>query len=222
MNEFIEFLHQNFAEIASGVPVTLSLWALSMALGAVYALFLCWLRLYGGRLGNGFAVAYIEVFRGTPMLVQLLFIYLGLPSIGIVLSPFFAALVAMALNTAAYQAEYLRSSIAAIPAGQASAGRAMGMSQFRCFYLILLPQGVRRVLPQWSNEAITNLKYTAVAFAIGVQEVTSKASDVGSQTYEYLYTFMVVAIIFLMLSLVVSEVLKLFERQLAIPGLSRT
>ncbi|MFF7062612.1 ABC transporter permease subunit [Pseudomonas sp. NPDC008258] len=217
---FYTFCQDNFVDIASGIPVTLSLWVASMTLGGLYALCLTWMRLYGNRLVKAFAITYVEVFRGTPMLVQLLFIYLGLPAAGIVLSPFSAALIAMALNTAAYQSEYLRGAITSIPGGQANAARAMGMSTFKCFRLILLPQGIRRMLPQWSNEAITNLKYTSVAFAIGLTEVTAKASEIGSQTYEYLYTFMVVALIFLAMSLVVAELLKFMERRLQTPGLA--
>src|SRR5690625_5128154 len=88
MNEFLEFGAEHLPYILVGLPITLGLWALAMAIGAVFGLLLAWARLYGNRLVYGAATAYVEIFRGTPMLVQMLFIYLGLPEVGIVFDPF--------------------------------------------------------------------------------------------------------------------------------------
>ena len=168
------------------------------------------------------ATIYVEIFRGTPMLVQMFFIYLGLPDIGIVLDPFTAAVVAIGLNTSAYQAEYFRGAIQSIPSGQMAAARAMGMSELKALREIVLPQALRRVIPQWSNEAILELKFTSIAFAIGVSEVTARAQTVGTETFQFLYAFSLVALVYLVLTSIVAQFLQWLESYTSVPGLTYT
>jgi len=219
MNEFLEFGAEHLPYILEGLPITLGLWALAMAIGAVFGLLLAWARLYGNRLIYGAATAYVEIFRGTPMLVQMLFIYLGLPEVGIVFDPFTAAVIAIGLNTSAYQAEYFRGAIRSIPRGQMQAARAMGMSQFQGLRWIILPQALRRVIPQWSNEAILELKYTSIAYAIGVSELTARAEKVGYETFMFFEVFMLLALIYIVLTGTVAQILQFLEKRTAIPGL---
>ncbi|EPC04082.1 hypothetical protein L861_01885 [Litchfieldella anticariensis FP35 = DSM 16096] len=222
MLEFIEFGKTWMPFLLEGVGVTLGLWVVAMVLGFCLALLLVWGRVYAAKPIYLFATAYVEVFRGTPMLVQLFFIYLGLPEIGIVLAPFTAAAVAIGLNTAAYQAEYFRGAIQSLPAGQMVAARAMGMSRFQALRDIILPQAGRRVIPQWSNEAIVELKYTSIAYAIGLTELTARAEQVGYQTFQFLEAFTLVAIIYLVLTGIVAQSLDFLERKTRIPGLTYT
>jgi polar amino acid transport system permease protein len=154
------------------------------------------------------------------MLVQLLFIYLGLPEIGVVFDPFTAAVIAIGLNTSAYQAEYFRGSIQSIPQGQMTAARAMGMSELQGLIFIVLPQALRRVIPQWSNEAILELKFTSIAFAIGVTELTARAETIGFKTFRFFEIFLIVAAIYLVLTATVGQILHIVERRTAVPGLS--
>ena len=220
MTEFIEFGRTWMPFLLEGVGVTMGLWAIAMVLGFCLALVLVWSRVYAAKPIYLLATLYIEVFRGTPMLVQLFFIYLGLPEIGIVLDPFTAAAVAIGLNSAAYQAEYFRGAIQSLPAGQMVAARAMGMSRFQALRDIILPQAGRRVIPQWTNEAIVELKYTSIAYAIGLTELTARAEQVGYETFQFLEAFTLVAIIYLVLTGTVAQLLDLLERKTRIPGLT--
>lgn len=221
MNEFLAFAKEHLPEILSALPITLGLWVLAMAIGAVLGLALAGGRLYGNRPAYYAATTYVEIFRGTPMLVQMFFIYLGLPEIGIVLDPFSAAVFAIGLNSAAYQAEYFRGAIRSIPRGQMAAARAMGMTVFEALRWVVLPQALRRVIPQWSNEAIVELKYTSIAYAIGVTEITARAERVGYTTFQFFEVFLLLAIIYIVLTGIIAQALYVLERRTSIPGLNR-
>ena len=220
MNSFVDFAAEHLPFILAGVPVTLALWAIALAFGFAFGLVLAWCRIYGGRAVYGAATAYIEIFRGTPMLVQMLFIYLGLPEVGIVFDPFTAAAVAIGLNPSAYQAEYFRAAIRSIPAGQMTAARAMGMSEFGGLIHIVLPQALRRVIPQWSNEAILELKFTSIAFAIGVSEITARGETIGFQSFRFFEVFLIVAVVYLVLTATVAQILQFVEGRVRVPGLT--
>ncbi|MBB4285721.1 amino acid ABC transporter permease [Roseospira goensis] len=220
--EFLDFAGEHLPFILEGVPVTLGLWILAISFGFVFGLVLAWCRIYAPTPLYLLATGYIEIFRGTPMLVQMFFIYLGLPEVGIVLDPFTSAVVAIGLNTSAYQAEYFRAALLSVPQGQMQAARAMGMGQTQALIHVILPQALRRVLPQWSNEAILELKFTSIAFAIGVSEITARAEQVGYRTFEFFDVFLLVALVYLVLTGVVAEVLQWVERRVHVPGVTTT
>lgn len=220
--EFIAFAREWLPFLLEGVWVTMSLWALAMVLGFTVALAVVWGRMYAPTAVYWLATAYVEIFRGTPMLVQLFFIYLGLPEIGIILDPFTAAVIAIGLNSAAYQAEYFRGSIQSLPSGQMVAARSMGLSRFQALRFVVYPQAARRVIPQWSNEAIVELKYTSIAYAIGLTELTARAEKVGYQTFDFLEAFTLVALIYLVLTGIVAQALDLLEKRTRVPGLTYT
>jgi len=221
VTEFIAFAVEHLPAILSALPVTLGMWVLAMAIGAALGLVLATGRLYGGRITYLLATSYVEIFRGTPMLVQMFFIYLGLPEIGIVLDPFAAAVIAIGLNSAAYQAEYFRGAVRSIPQGQMAAARAIGMTRLQALRNILLPQALRRVIPQWSNEAILELKYTSIAYAIGVSEMTSRAEQIGYKTFQFFEVFLLVAIVYVILTGILAQVLHVIEQRTSIAGVNR-
>ena len=216
----VEFLAEWVPFIAAGVPITLGLWILAITIGLALSLVILWGRLYAGPLFYWVATAYVEVFRGTPMLVQLFFIYFGLPELGVVLDPFTSAVLAIGLNSAAYQAEYFRSAVLSLPAGQMTAARALGMTSFQAFRKIILPQASRRAIPQWSNEVIVELKYTSIAYAIGVTEMTALAERVGYQTFRFLEAFLIVAVIYLIMTSTIAYLLERLEKAVHVPGLT--
>lgn len=220
MIDFIDFSLAWFPELLKGVPITLSLWIIAIVLGFFLGLGLTWARVYGNRFWYAFSTAYIELFRGTPMLVQMFFIYLGLPQVGIVFDAFTSAVIAITLNSAAYQAEYFRGSVLSIPQGQLVAARACGMSQWQAIRYIVLPQALRRVLPQWSNEAIIELKFTSIAYTIGVTEITARASDIGSRTLEFFQVFLLAGVIYLVLTSSVASLLSWLEKKYYVPGVT--
>lgn len=220
MLEFITFGIEWLPKLIEGVPVALSLWIIAITLGFFLGLMLCWARVYGNRFFYWISTCYVELFRGTPMLVQMFFIYLGLPHVGIVFDAFTAAVIAITLNSAAYQAEYFRGSVLSVPKEQLVAARACGMTQWQAIRHILLPQALRRVIPQWSNEAIIELKFTSIAYTIGVVEITSIASDIGSRTLNYFHVFLWAGLIYLVLTSVVASILGWVERKTYVPGVT--
>lgn len=221
MSEFFAFTWEHLPYLLGGAALALALWVLAITLGFVLGLAITWGRVYGGRFVYWLTTTYVEVFRGTPMLVQMFVIYLGLPDIGIVMSSFTAAVVAIGLNSAAYQAEYFRGAIQSIPAGQMVAARAVGMSRLGAVRSIILPQALRRVIPQWSNEAILELKFTSIAFAIGVSELTARAEEIGFSSFRFLDIFIVAAIIYLVMTSTLAWILDIVENRTQIPGLGR-
>lgn len=219
MTSFLEFARTLFPSLLEGTALTLEIWVVSMLGGIVLGLLLAVGRVYGNDVVYAPSTGYIELFRGTPMLVQMFFLYFGLPDIGIVLRPIVAASLAIALNSAAYQAEYFRGGIQSIQAGQMLAARSLGMTEVQAILYIILPQALRIVIPQWSNEAVLELKFTSIAFAIGVSELTSKVHILGYSSFRYFETFLVAAFIYLTLTTVVAQLLDILANKVKVPGL---
>ncbi len=219
MIEWLQFLWQTLPVFMDGLRVTLELTAVGLIMGFVLGLLAALGRIYGSPWVRRVCVAYIEVFRGTPLLVQLFLIYYGFPGIGITFSRMASAYLALGLNSGAYQAEYLRGSIMAISEGQMMAGRSIGLTRFATIRHIILPQALRLVIPSWSNEPILLLKSTAVAFLIAVPDLMTKAKLVASRTYDPIGTYLAVAVIYLIIVALLSELMKALERRVRIPGL---
>ncbi len=159
------------------------------------------------------------MIRGTPLLVQLFIIYFGLASIGLVFSPLQAALLGLSLNSGAYQAEYLRGSIQAIPSGQMIAGRTLGMTKIQSIQTIVLPQALRLSIPAWSNELIYLFKYTSIVYLIQVRELTAEGQIIASRNFRYVEIYLIIALIYLIFTFVISEIVDRTEKRYRIPGL---
>jgi polar amino acid transport system permease protein len=215
---FLEYLVQSLPQLLEGVPVTLLLTFFAISAGFVLGLLLALGRVYGNKVLSYVCIGYLELFRGTPLLVQLFIIYYGLPTVGILFSPIEAALIGLSLNSGAYQAEYLRGSIQAIPASQMMAGRTLGMTRFQSIRTIVLPQALRISIPAWSNELIYLLKYTSIVIYIQVRDLTFQANDIASQSSRYFETFMVIALIYLFFTFIFSEIVDQVEKHVRIPG----
>ncbi len=207
-----------FGDFVRGAGVTLELTAVGLLLGFVLGLLLALAKIYAPRWLSGIATAYIEIFRGTPLLVQLFLIYYGLPSLGITLSQTLSAYLALGLNSAAYQAEYLRGAIQAIGPSQMMAGRSIGLSRWQTIRHVILPQALRLALPSWSNEPISLLKTTAVVFLIAVQDLMAKAKRAATITYNPIGSYLAVAVVYLLMVFALNALLKWLERKTKIPG----
>ncbi len=175
-------------------------------------------RTYGGKVWRALAVAYIEIFRGTPLLMQVFLLYYGLPGLGITLSREAAAFLALAINSGAYQAEYLRGSMLAIGEGQMLAGRAIGLSRWGTIFYIILPQALRLAIPAWANEPVSLLKSTAVVFLIAVPELMAKTKAIAAKTYDPIGAYLVVAVIYLVMVYLLDAFMKWVEKKTQIPG----
>ena len=215
---FFNYIWEILPALAEGVKITMIMTATSMGLAAALAVIIALGKLYGPKPVQAFCSFYIELFRGTPLLVQLFIIYYGLPEIGLNFSSLIAAIVGFGLNSGAYQAEYLRGAIQSIKKGQLRAARSVGMSFLESLRTIVLPQAFRRVIPSWSNDVIYTLKYTSVAFMIGAQELTSIAKIISGRYFRFADTFIVVGAIYLILVYIFSKSVDKLEENLRIPG----
>ena len=218
MSDFFTFFLRFLPDLLRGAGITILLTAEGLAAGFILGLLTALARTYGDKFWRGLAVGYIELFRGTPLLVQLFLIYYGLPGLGITLSRELSALLALGLNSGAYQAEYLRGSLLAIGEGQMMAGRAIGLSRWKTVWHVILPQALRLAIPAWSNEPVSLLKSTAVVFLIAVPELMAKAKSIAAKTYDPIASYLAVAIIYLAMVYLLDLVLRWMENNTRIPG----
>ena len=218
MSDFFTFFIRFLPDLLRGAGVTLLLTVEGLSAGFVLGLLATLARTYGSKFWRGLAVGYIELFRGTPLLVQLFLIYYGLPGLGITLSRELSAFLALGLNSGAYQAEYLRGSILAIGESQMMAGRSIGMSKWKTIWYVILPQALRLAIPAWSNEPVSLLKSTAVVFLIAVPELMAKAKSIAAKTYDPIGSYLAVAIVYLAMVYLLDAVLRWMERASRIPG----
>jgi len=220
MISFFEFFVRFLPDLLSGMGMTLLLTAEGVLAGFILGLAATLARTYGGKFWRNLAIAYIELFRGTPLLVQVFLLYYGLPGLGITLSREWSAFLALGLNSGAYQAEYLRGSILAIGEGQMLAARAIGMSKWKAVFYIILPQALRLAIPAWANEPVSLLKATSVVFLIAVPELMSRAKLIASRTYDPISSYLAVAVLYLVLVYLVDAAMKWLEQRTRLPGLS--
>ncbi|HOW91264.1 MAG TPA: amino acid ABC transporter permease [Anaerolineaceae bacterium] len=218
MADWLQLFQRYLPDFIKGAAVTIELTVVGLAIGFAIGLLLALARLYGPLWLKTLAIGYIELFRGTPLLVQLFLIYYGLPSLGLTLTQTVSAYLALGLNSAAYQAEYFRGAIQSIGSSQMTAGRAIGLSRWKTIWYIILPQALRLVIPAWSNEPISLLKTTAVVFLIAVQDLMAKAKRAATATYDPIGSYLAVAVVYLVLVIVLNWGLKYLERKTVIPG----
>ncbi|WP_136685807.1 amino acid ABC transporter permease [Falsirhodobacter xinxiangensis] len=167
------------------------------------------------RILRGIAGFYIWFIRGTPALVQIFIIYFGLPQLGIRLSPFTAGVIALGVNSGAYVAEIIRSGLSAIHKGQTESALAIGFSHAQTMRTIILPQVFRIILPSITNEAISTLKNTSLLSAITVVELTLYAQTLISATFRPFDFYIAVAVIYLALTSVLTQLANWLERRYA-------
>jgi octopine/nopaline transport system permease protein len=221
----VAFLGETLATLLTGVPLTLKLAICSVACGAVLAALFAWMRLSGSRVLAWIARAYVFVFRGTPLLVQIFLIYYGLGQFRPTLQawglwtffrePYWCALLALSLNTGAYASEIIRGGLLSVPHGEVEAGRACGMSRVTLLRRVVLPQGLRQALPGYGNEVILMVKATSLASIITMLEVTGLAQKLIAQTFRAVEIFVCAGVIYLTLNFLVTRAVWLLERWLS-------
>jgi len=212
-----------FQGLLAALPITLTIWALSVALGALIAAGVTWMRASGIRALDLFARGYIFVFRGVPLLVQLFVIYYGLSSFPAIrhsiLWPLLrdaptCAVISLALCTAAYQSEIFRGALAAVPAREVEAARACGMSGFRLFRRIILPIALRQALPAYSTEVISMTKATALVSLVTIWDMMSVALKIRNDTLVTYTPLLVAGVLYFVLNFVIARVFIAVENHL--------
>jgi polar amino acid transport system permease protein len=217
MDFFLKF-YEYLPDFLDGLWLTTLLTIVSAIGGFLLAVPIVIGSLYGNRFFRLLCITYITIIRGTPMLVQLFFIYYGLPASGLRLAPLTAAIIGFVINSAAYQAEYLKGGILAITTDQVEAGHAIGLSKWQVIQYIIFPQGLRFSIPALSNEIIYLLQYTSAAFIIQVPELFGQAKYFASDTYYYLEIFFLIGAVYLLMIYLVTVLTNYTEKKLYIPG----
>lgn len=209
-----QLIADSMPALLRGAVLTLQITLIALVAGTVLGTLLALARLSPVKPLAWLATAYIELIRGTPLLVQIFLIYFGLPQVtGVNLDPFPAGAIAFSLNSAAYVAEIMRSGIQGVPRGQSEASLSLGFSQWDTMRYVVLPQAFRRVLPPLVGEALNLLKNTSLLSSISLVELTRAGQIVASRTYKPFEMYLAIALIYLAMTLVLSIIAGRFEKR---------
>lgn len=222
VSKFIEiFIQQNgYVRVLEGLKNTLLIAVIGLIIGIVLGTLIATVRVIPKykvfpRILNGICSFYVGLFRGTPMVVQLLvFYYVLLPIIGVKMTGVQVSMMVFGLNSAAYISEIMRSGIMSVDAGQLEAGRAVGLSFSVSMIKIVIPQAIKNILPTLGNEFIALIKETSVVSFVGAADLYVAFNYIGSNSYEFMVPYLVMAIIYIVIVLLISGGIKLMERSL--------
>ncbi len=208
---------------AEGVRNTLIIAAAAVLLGTVFGTLMAMMRMSKVKPLKLLATVYIEFIRGTPLMVQLMFIFYGLPMLGISFPDiswipnfprFTAGIVAMSMNSCAYVAEIIRSGIQAVDGGQTEASRSLGISQAKTMIHVVLPQAVRNILPALGNEFVTVIKESSIVSVIGIADLMFRTNDVIAVTYRTLACLAVASLVYFAMTFVSSRLIAQMEKKM--------
>lgn len=215
---------ESVPKLLAGASLTIELVVIALAIGIVIAMPVALARVSGRLWLNGPAFAYVFFFRGTPLLVQIFLVYYGLsqfetiregPLWPILREPYWCAIIAFTLNTAAYTAEIIRGGIQGVPHGEIEAARAVGMSRLLVLRRIILPCAFRLALPAYGNEIIFLLKASALASTITLLDLTGVARTIIARTYMPIELFAMAGAIYLVLTFLITRAIKALEYRLS-------
>ncbi|ESW84230.1 ABC transporter permease [Mesorhizobium sp. LSJC285A00] len=219
------FFAEILPKLLAGLPLTLELAGTSILLGAILALALALAQRLRQPLIDWPIKGFVAVFRGTPLLVQIFLIYYGLgqfrPTLqelglwGLFREPYWCAILALTLNTAAYGSEILRGAMQSVPSGQIEAAQAFGMTRLMTLRRIVLPIALRQALPSYGNEIILMVKGTSLASIVTLMEITGIAQGIISQTYRAMEVFVCAGAIYLILNFIITRTLGRLEYNLS-------
>lgn len=206
-----EFLLKYYPFYIEGIKITLLLALLTIIFGTLLGLVICIFKISKYKILRAIASIYIEIIRGTPLLVQLIIIHYGFR---INITEITSATVALSINSAAYIAEIIRAGIVSVNKGQMEAARSLGMNHFQSMKLIIIPQAVKNILPALANEFVVLIKESAIVSYIGLADIMYKANQIRSLTYLTLEPLLVAALIYFVITFTISKFIHYFERNL--------
>ena len=203
-------------QLLAGAGVTIEITAIAVGLGFIFGLITSVCRLSGVKVLQVIAVCYVNIIRGTPMLVQIFLIYFALPMvIGERINPFVAAVAACSINSGAYVSEIFRAGIQSVDKGQMEAGRSLGLSWMQTMRYVILPQAFKHVIPPLGNEFISMTKETSLVSVIGFEELTRRGQLIIAKTYGSFEIWLTVAAIYLVMTLTIARLVSYLERRFA-------
>jgi polar amino acid transport system permease protein len=204
--------------ILKGIPVTVSVSALALIMGAVIGIFLSILRVYGRKPIQILLTIYGTVFRSIPQTVLLLLLFFSIAG-SINIDPYWAAVFSLTIISGAYQTEIFRGAFLAIDSGQMMAARAIGMSHSKAIQFIMLPQVFRGALPAWTNEVAVTIKASALVYILGIPEMLRLAQYDISRTKQPFPAYLAVGLLYFLLIYLTNRILRTVERKLRIEGM---
>jgi polar amino acid transport system permease protein len=193
--------------LAKGVAMTVFLTAVSAVVGVAVGIACAWARVYGAGVLRAVVSAYVELIRNTPFIVQLFFIFFGLPSLGLKLSPEVASVSAMVVNLSAYAAEIVRAGIEATPKGQIEAAQSLALSARQVFTHVVLPPALKRVWPALVSQIIIVMLGSAVCGQISTQELSYAANLIQSRNFRAFEAFIIATLLYLLLAVLLRRLL---------------
>jgi len=223
-------IKENYPLYIEGVKYTLMISIAGTFLGLFLALLITVFRIQESdardslgtkvykRISVILSASYVEFFRGTPMMVQAAIFFYGLAMIGFRIPILIAGIIIVTLNTAAYLTEVLRAGINSIDKGQMEAARSIGLTRSQSYMYIIFPQAIKNMVPAIGNELVVNIKDTAVLSVIGVSELFYMGKSIAGTYYRYTETFVIVALIYLVLVLITTRILTLIVKLMNVPS----
>jgi octopine/nopaline transport system permease protein len=220
-----ELMYESFFKIVEGVPLTLQVVSISTILGIFLAVAVALMRISGNRLMSLPAYYFVYLIRGTPLLLQLYFVYYGLSQFEairesilwpILKEPYWCGIITLTISTGAYSSEIIRGGILSVSKNYIEASGALGLSQIKTFMLITLPITVRQALPAYGNELILMVKASSLISIVTLMEITGIARTIISKTYAPVEIFLVAGSIYLVINFIIVMFVNLAERRLGI------
>lgn len=214
MNFDFSALYRALPSLLVGATVTLRITSLSIALGLCIGIVAGLCRVWPNPVLRAVSGAYIEIIRGTPLLVQIFLVYFGLPALGVNLDPFLAGVIAMGINSGAYVGEIVRGGIESIARGQMEAALSLGMTWRQAMYYVILPQAFVRILPPLGNEFIALLKDSSLVSTIAIAELTRTGQIIITRTFKSFEIWSGVALFYFLMTYAISRIVRFSEERL--------
>lgn len=212
-----ELLKDTFPRLMDGLGWTLKLTVISLLIAIVLGLIFGLMKMSRSKILRGIASVYIDIIRGTPLIVQAFFIYFGIPAaLGVRLEAETAAIISLSLNAGAYSAEIFRGGIQAVNKGQMEAARSLGLPYSRAMIKVILPQAFRITIPSLINQVIITLKDTSILSVIGVRELTQTGKIIIANNMRSFEMWAIIGVIYLIIVMLLSRLSMRLERRLSI------
>ncbi len=222
-----ELMYESFFKILEGVPLTLEVVLISTFLGFGLAIIVALMRISDNKFYSVPAYSFIYVIRGTPLLLQLYFVYYGISQFSfvresflwpILREPFWCGIITLTISTGAYSAEILRGGIQSVSQGYIESGKALGLGRVSLFFRVVMPITIRQALPAYGNELILMVKASSLISIVTLMEITGIARTIISKTYAPVEIFLVAGSIYLFINFVITRLVKYAENRLSIPS----
>ena len=214
--EILGLLKDSFPSLLSGLGVTIEIAVISLILAVILGIILGIFSISTSKILKGIATVYIYIVRGTPLMIQALFLFFGVgQAFGIRFDPMVAAIITLTINASAYMAEIFRGGIQAIDNGQMEAARSLGLSYSKTMRKVILPQAVKIMIPSILNQFIVTLKDTSILSVISIRELTATGQIIIARNYKALEMYAIVACMYLILITVLTLVSSYIERKIS-------